>query len=160
MKDLAAKAKLAEPQVDSSGSLHVDGYVLDPEEFEILFEGRAGTALAHDRYTMVVLDTAITPELRLEGWAREIVRGVQDLRKKAGYQVEDRIKVSWEVTAPGSGSDDGLPSAFEVFETYGEYISGETLADELTAAAADGADRTAEVKLDGGRTVAIGVTKA
>ena len=158
MKDLAAKAKLAEPQVDSSGSLHVDGYVLDPEEFEILFEGRAGTALAHDRYTMVVLDTAITPELRLEGWAREIVRGVQDLRKKAGYQVEDRIRVNWAVTA--EGSEDGPPSPADVFATYGDYICGETLADELTAAAPDGADRTAEVKLDGGRTVAIGVTKA
>lgn len=158
MKDLAAKAKVAEPEVNSSGRLHVDSYTLEPEEFEILFEGREGTALAHDHYTMVVLDTEITSELRLEGWAREVVRGVQDLRKKAGYQVEDRIQVNWSVASAGSG--DGLPSAEEVFATYGEYICGETLADSLNAESAEGADRSAEVKLDGGRKVAIGVTKA
>jgi isoleucyl-tRNA synthetase len=66
----------------------------------------------------VGLDTKITDDLRLEGEARELVRRIQELRKKAGYQVDNRIRLSY-----AGGSD--------IFEKFGNLIAKETLADEI-----------------------------
>jgi isoleucyl-tRNA synthetase len=41
-----------------------------------------------------MLDTSITPELKLEGYARELIRSIQEARKQAGYDVSDRISLS------------------------------------------------------------------
>lgn len=161
MKELSAKVQARDPKVDAAGRLHVDGYVLDPEEYEILFEPREDISLAHDHYTMIVLDTGITEDLRLEGWAREIVRRVQDLRKQAGYLVEDRIMLHYEVVeAGGEEAEDDLPHASGVFERYDEYIRAETLARALATERTGDIDQSDEVKLDGGRRVWVGVRKA
>ncbi len=172
MKDLAAKAKAASGgaggpgggslKTDAEGRLHLEGYVLDPGEFEVAFEGRPGTALAHDRYTMVVLDTAITEELRLEGWAREIVRAVQDLRKKAGYQVEDRIALHCELPALASlgKAGAGLPDPQQVLARFGEYIQSETLAVSTEPVGGAALDASAEVKLEAGVSGKVGVRRA
>ena len=66
----------------------------------------------------IKLDTEITKELRLEGVAREIIRHIQEMRKEAGYQVDNRIKIGYN----------GWP---EVFSKFGELIAKETLADEI-----------------------------
>ena len=66
----------------------------------------------------VVLDTSITPELRLEGEAREIIRAIQEGRKKAGFNVEDRIALGY------SGKE-------KVFELFGDMIAREVLATEV-----------------------------
>ena len=66
----------------------------------------------------VVLDTSITPELRLEGEAREIIRAIQEGRKKAGFNVEDRIVLGY------SGKE-------KVFELFGDMIAREVLATEV-----------------------------
>ena len=64
----------------------------------------------------IILDTNITPDLKLEGQAREIVRAVQEMRKSAGYKVEDRIVLGY------TGMED-------VFLKFGEeIIAKETLA--------------------------------
>jgi isoleucyl-tRNA synthetase len=65
----------------------------------------------------VKLDTEITAELRLEGLAREVVRLIQDRRKKMGLNVEDRIRVCLEA--------DGLLG--RAIETHADYIKNETL---------------------------------
>jgi len=65
----------------------------------------------------VKLDTEITEELRLEGLAREVVRLIQDRRKKAGLNVEDRIHTCFEA--------DGLLA--RAIEKHAEYIKNETL---------------------------------
>jgi isoleucyl-tRNA synthetase len=65
----------------------------------------------------VKLDTEITAELRLEGLAREVVRLIQDRRKKMGLNVEDRIRVCIEA--------DGLLA--RAIETHADYIKNETL---------------------------------
>ena len=64
------------------------------------------------------LDTTITEELRLEGMARDAIRLVQDLRKRSGLRVEDRIRLWYE-----GGGD--WPRAFE---RLGGMIAAETLA--------------------------------
>jgi len=65
----------------------------------------------------VKLNTEITEELRLEGLAREIVRAIQDRRKKLGLNVEDRIHTRYEA--------DGM--LVRAIERHGDYIKNETL---------------------------------
>jgi isoleucyl-tRNA synthetase len=71
----------------------------------------------------LALDTTITDELRVEGMARDAVRMVQELRKRSGLQVEDRIHLRY----------DGGPEWERVFERFGDTIAAETLAVEVRA---------------------------
>ena len=91
------------------------------------------------------LDTEITPELKLEGQAREIVRFIQEMRKEAGYEVENHISVQFE------GMD-------EVFEKFSDLIAKETLADSIEKGAGEGFDLKKELEVDGMR-VAIAIKK-
>ncbi len=87
----------------------------------------------------IVLNTEITDELKIEGLAREIVRKVQAMRKKAGFNVEDRIHLFW------STADNVLKS---VFEKENEYISKETLAEEVTVGNTEKADYSEKTKIE------------
>ncbi len=69
----------------------------------------------------VVLDLALDEELRAEGYARDVVRAVQDARKAAGLQVTDRIRLTLVVP---EGEVDGV-------RTHQEFVAAETLASEL-----------------------------
>jgi isoleucyl-tRNA synthetase len=76
------------------------------------------------------LDTEITEELKLEGLAREIVRMIQDRRKKLGFNVEDRIDTRYEA--------DGL--IVRALERHADYIKTETLSVTLAPGREDGFD--------------------
>ena len=84
---------------------------------------REGLAVLSDKGLTVAIDAVITPELRAEGLAREVVRRVQDLRKKAGLNIEDRIRVRYQATP-------GLQGALVSFR---DFVMNETLAVEWTA---------------------------
>lgn len=86
----------------------------------------------------IVLDTAITLELRREGMMREVVRFVQNARKQAGLNVDDRIVLHLAT------SSDELGSAIE---EHKEVITAETLASSYGDEDLDG--YTAEVKVEG-----------
>ena len=66
----------------------------------------------------LTLDTQITPELKLEGLARDLVRKIQELRKQSGFAVEDRIRLFYE--------GDGVLA--QALERWRDYIASETLA--------------------------------
>ena len=70
---------------------------------------------------ILMVNTTITPELKLEGYARELVRSLQEARKTAGYEVTDRIKLS----IAGFEAD-------QIISKFGDYISTETLASIVT----------------------------
>lgn len=70
----------------------------------------------------VTLDTEITPELKLEGLKRELVRSINMQRKSRGLSIVDRVQVSL------SGGDADLMA---VIEKFGEEIKKDTLADKL-----------------------------
>jgi isoleucyl-tRNA synthetase len=92
---------------------------------------------------VVALDPAITPELRAEGVAREVVNRVQKLRKDSGLEVSDRIRLG----VFGDHTD-----LADAVAACGELIRGETLAVELeTGSATDfhGYEADREVDLDG-----------
>jgi len=96
---------------------------LSHEEVLVNTEAAEGLAVSTDRFLTVAVDTVLTPELRSEGLAREIVRRVQAQRKNADFNIEDRI-TTWYV-AEGE--------LVEVFQTWGSYIQAETLTTELLA---------------------------
>ena len=66
-------------------------WTLDRKDVLIQYQGRAGADVLCDKGILVALDKTISPELREEGVANELNRLIQDMRKKAGYAVSDRI---------------------------------------------------------------------
>ena len=85
----------------------------------------------------VIIDTNITPELKREGQAREIIRTVQSMRKKAGYNVDDRITLWY----------DGME---EVFKDFGvTLIAKEVLAQEVFSHKPEYADGEEDLVSDG-----------
>ncbi len=70
------------------------------EDFEVQYENPPGWVGATDGTVEVLLDTRITQELKLAGLAREIVRHIQELRKSAGLEMEDRIRLVLQTEKP------------------------------------------------------------
>jgi isoleucyl-tRNA synthetase len=119
---------------------------LSPDEVLVNTEPAQGLAIASDKLVTVAVDIILTPALKAEGLAREIVRRVQAQRKNADFNIEDRIS-TWYL------ADSELA---EVFQTWGEYIQAETLTTDLVAG--DPPDEAfVEAHLIDGMTVTIGV---
>jgi isoleucyl-tRNA synthetase len=94
---------------------------LAPGEILVSTQPAAGLSVSSDRGVTVAIDTAITPELKAEGVAREVVRRIQSMRKDAGFRIEDRIRTACQ----------GGEEVAKVIESWREYIRSETLSDEL-----------------------------
>ena len=74
-----------------------------------------------DGVLTVALDITVTPELKLEGVARDLVRSIQNLRKTEDFQITDRIRVTLPDTAENR----------DCVETFRDYISAQVLADDI-----------------------------
>ena len=101
-------------------TIDVDGTSVELNEEKVIVERleKDGLKVLNDGTLTVGLDSKITDELKKEGYVRDLVRGIQNLRKESGLNVTDRIKL----TVSG---DDELKSAFQMFETF---VAGEVLA--------------------------------
>ena len=102
-----------------------------PDDVIVTQTPRAGWAVATDAGETVAIDTAITPELRREGLAREVIRLIQEARKSDGLDVTDRIVLRWSARDP------------ELAAALGEHaalIAGEVLAVEFGPVEADVAE--------------------
>ena len=131
-----AAARSGEFEILPDGSVQLAGVTLAPDEVEIQATPRPGTAVAEHDGVVVVLDTELTAELRAEGDARELQRAVQDLRRDAGLELDDRIDL-WIDGVDGAVSDH-LGSVAD--ETLAVLVSGEAPADAVSG----------EVRLEGG----------
>jgi isoleucyl-tRNA synthetase len=78
--------------------------------------------VAADAGETVALDLSVTPELRREGLAREVIRLVQDARKADGLEVSDRIALYWHAADP---------ELMAALTEHGQLIAGEVLATEF-----------------------------
>ncbi len=117
-------------------------------DLKISSQPAPGLAVAADKGVTVGLDTAITPELKAEGVARELVRRIQDMRKKADFNIEDRINTYYKA--------DGELAA--VFRDWADYIKSETLTETLSDGDAPSGAFAEEQKVEGG-AVTIAVEK-
>ncbi|MEZ4771483.1 MAG: class I tRNA ligase family protein [Caldilineales bacterium] len=135
-------------------SVAVNGHevTLAAEDVLVQAEPKPGFQVTNDpqRGIVVALDTTITPELRQEGLAREVVRRLQQMRKDAGLELSDRIHTTWLT------SDEELATAIA---GQAAYIMQETLSLSLEPGVPhhDAYGETAEVDE---ATVALGITKA
>ena len=102
---------------------------LGMDDVQPLASALQGYAVAEEHGYLVGLVADLTPELQAEGLAREVVHRLQTLRKSAGFEVADRIVVSY----------DGGEALKHVFETWDAYVRAETLALDLHAGV-EGAD--------------------
>jgi len=117
----------------------VGGIDLLPGEFELELQSASeASAIAFlSDGGFVILDTETTPELEAEGFARDVIRAIQDTRKAAGLNVSDRITLSVV------GASEADLEALSAFETT---IASETLATEARFAVAENPETFAAVE--------------
>src|SRR5882724_2007395 len=131
-------------KLQAGGSIELDcaGTTMVLDANDILLKAKApdGWTGLIDCGTQLLLDVRINEELAREGMAREVVRHVQELRKKSGLEMEDRIILYFATESPA------LRSAVE---GHSSYISAETLAVEWVNVPLDGDSHTTSVKVDG-----------
>jgi isoleucyl-tRNA synthetase len=112
---------------------------LASDEVLVQTHAREGFGVAGEGGLVVALDTAITPELALEGLAREVVRRVQELRKQADYDLTDRVRVTYKAGG----------QLAQAIERYGDVIADEVLAAEIVAVDTPTGDEVLEDEVDG-----------
>jgi isoleucyl-tRNA synthetase len=136
LRDIQNAAKAGAYSIEN-GICKIAGHELAPDEYEIKVEVKGdfkGRATA-DNSAVVLLDTLITPELETEGLMRDFMRAVQETRKKAGFDVSDRIRLYYF-------SDH--ESIINGISEYGIIIKSTTLATSISEA-----DKTGMEKLEG-----------
>ncbi|MDZ7725672.1 MAG: isoleucine--tRNA ligase [candidate division KSB1 bacterium] len=94
---------------------------IEPEDIQVEIESREGLAAHSDQNLTVALEIELTPELLHEGLAREFVNRVQKMRKEAGFDVMDRIKIY----------ADPSEDMKQAIEKMNNYILQETLCNDI-----------------------------
>ncbi|MGE5677091.1 MAG: DUF5915 domain-containing protein, partial [Pseudomonadota bacterium] len=118
-------ASVYAPKLEAGETMKVE---LDGETFEInkdyvmiSIAAKEGFTVTMENNLFVILDTTLTKELVEEGYAREFISKVQQMRKNNNYEMMDRINIYFE-------GDDEIAGAVDAFM---EYIKTETLADKV-----------------------------
>lgn len=117
----------------------IDGLqaVIESGDAEILSEDIPGWLVANEGRLTVALDVTLTEELQKEGYARELVNRIQNIRKQNEYEITDKIRITLAHNA----------IIDNVIKEYGEYIARQTLADSIVIGEVRGEDAM-ELDLD------------
>lgn len=107
-------------------------------DVEVMSEDIPGWLVASEGNVTVALDITVTPELRMEGLARDIVNRIQNIRKDRNYEITDKIILTF---APESNDADTRAA----LEAYGSYIARQVLANDLMIGEVAADDADAEV---------------
>jgi isoleucyl-tRNA synthetase len=97
-----------------------------PEDFAVETHQREGFQVERDGGLAVAIATSLSPELMVEGLARELVHHIQNTRKAADFQIDDRIYL--RVTGPAE--------IVQMLGVHGDWVKRETLAVSLEVAGA------------------------
>ena len=125
-----------------------DTLTLAPEEVLVEAKQREGFAVVEDGGYAVALNKTVTPELKREGLLRDVVRFIQDGRKKADFQISDKITVYYRVTRDANSLAADLAEALNSPDSV-RYLQAETLSTAVNEGDAPAGASTQEVELDG-----------
>ena len=131
--------------------LEVNGETVELTADDVLVQTEAlgDTAVASEKGVTVAVDIELTPALVQEGYARDVIRHVNNMRKDAGLEISDRIELAY--VADGDVA--------ETFANFGDYIAAETLTTNLVAGGLEGALHETAVSV-GGQEVQLALQKA
>ena len=101
--------------------LEFDGQKITKDLVDVKISSKEGMSVAQGNNNFIILNTTLTEDLLKEGFAREVVSKIQNLRKEKDFDVENRIKLYYS-------SNDYFE---EVLKDYGDYIKKEILAVEV-----------------------------
>ncbi|MDD3262932.1 MAG: DUF5915 domain-containing protein [Candidatus Absconditabacteria bacterium] len=96
---------------------------LENSDYEIAYEGLEGDNIAIDNEIIAKLDLEITPELAKEGVAREISRFLNQMRKDAKYNVDDKVHLAYQTDSE---------YLMEVMAKFGDFLQDEALIKEIS----------------------------
>lgn len=95
--------------------------VVTLDDVEISAEDVPGWQVSSDGDLTVALDVTVTPELRNEGMARELVNRIQNIRKDSKFEITDRVRVELQ----------DVPDVREALAGFGQYLADQVLANEV-----------------------------
>ena len=148
LAELDGNAAMAE--LKQKGQLKLDSVsdevVLCEEDLLITMTQMEGYMTEGDNEVTVVLNTNLTPELLEEGFVREIISKIQTMRKEAGFEVMDKIIVSYQAEE----------KVHAIFDKFGGEICHDVLAEELISGAVTGYQKEWNIN---GEKVLLGVEK-
>lgn len=107
------KAGKAGEFTEKDGKIIIKDEEFTQEEAKIVYQSKEGKSVAADHGIVTTIDTTMTPALLLEGQARELIRTIQQMRKDAGMEFTDTVKLS-------------LKGAESIMETHGALVLEET----------------------------------
>ncbi|MQF82856.1 class I tRNA ligase family protein [SAR202 cluster bacterium AD-802-E10_MRT_200m] len=137
-------------QVRLASKIWVGDFELLPEEISVSQSDEEGWVSASEGGYGVRLSIGVTPELIQEGLARELVHRIQNVRRSAGFNIEDRIVTFYQASEQVRNTM--TSTRFE------EYISGETLSDGLVEGPAPEGAYFETQELEG-ETLTLGVQR-
>ncbi|MBU0766260.1 class I tRNA ligase family protein [Patescibacteria group bacterium] len=113
VQEIIQAGKNGDFTMEDDGRIIILDEELTPDEAEVVYLGKEGLDAAADHGVVVSVDTDVSKELEHEGFARDLIRTVQRLRKESGLSFTDHITLTIE------GAD-------EVMKEYGDSIAEET----------------------------------
>ncbi len=123
LKDLDGNAAMDELKQNGKLSFVLDGSDVELTEDDLLIEmmEKPGYVSENNGELTVVLDTNLTDDLIDEGFVREIISKIQQMRKEADFNVTDHIRITYK----------GSEKISRIFETYKEAVMSDTLGEEV-----------------------------
>jgi isoleucyl-tRNA synthetase len=110
-----------------------------PDEVAVETVSRVGYQVSQEGDFLVGVDLTLTEDLIREGWARELVRRIQTLRKESGFRIEDKIDLHYE----------GDEELTRVMQDYQEYIGRETLSLQMAEGRGPGGSQSESFQIEG-----------
>ena len=120
LNEVDARETVEELEREGKITLDLGGEDVEIEKdfVTVAISAKEGFDVAMENNLFVILDTTLTPELINEGYAREFISKIQQMRKNNGYEMLDNIKIFYD-------GDEKIQGAVEIFA---DYIKKETLA--------------------------------
>ena len=118
-----SQQQISQLEQDGQITLQAEGQdvVVELADVDIMSQDIPGWSVANEGTVTVALDITITPELKVEGNSRKIIKQIQGLRKSQGYEITDRIRVVISDT----------PETRAVMENFKENIAAQVLANSI-----------------------------